>query len=262
MPMTSARRAAGAAPAAMLGALIVVLVAGCASSPAGAPVPSGSDAGPSAGASAGALGPVSGSGPTGFPGHDFPIPADARSVVIDFSCEGDGMFSLELGDSMMLGQAPLGGACGESTALSWPVTDRTGPTLSVGIEEGVDWVATPAFSTEEFATDAAVAADCAAFIDVYSAFVNADTGYTSYRAFGEDEWVDRVDRAAGELGTLAATAQSSLAESFAGLHQAVVDPARTVGAVLSPAADERIASIHRVCNANQTPLVVRSEFGG
>ncbi|MEH3088554.1 MAG: hypothetical protein PGN24_02790 [Microbacterium arborescens] len=249
-------------PAVTLGAVIAVMVAGCASNPAGAPVPSASGADSYADAVSAPPGAVSGSGPTEFPGGDFPIPADARSVVIDFSCEGDGMFSLELGDSMMLGQAPLGGTCGEPAALSWPITERTGPTLYVGIADGVDWVATPTFSTEEFATDAAVAADCTAFIDVYSALANADTGYSSYGAFGEDEWNDRVDRAAAALETLAATSQSALADSFTGLHQVVVDPARTVGAVLSPVADEWIAPIHRACNANQTPLVIRAEFGG
>jgi hypothetical protein len=143
----------------------MLVISGCATSPSaagvadGTPEPTAST--PSAGA-AGEAAAVSGVGPTGFPGVEFPIPADARSVVIDFVCDGGDSFSVELGDSMMLGQAPLGGTCDGGGAPAWPVTEQTGSTLSVRVGEDVAWVATSEFSPEEFATDAATAADCAA----------------------------------------------------------------------------------------------------
>jgi hypothetical protein len=42
---------------------------------------------------------VSGVGSAGFPGVAFPIPGDAKSVVISFVCDGSDPFSVELGES-------------------------------------------------------------------------------------------------------------------------------------------------------------------
>ncbi len=243
----------------------MLVVSGCATSPSAAgsadatPEPTVST--PSAGA-AGESAAVSGVGPTGFPGVEFPIPADARSVVIDFVCDGGGSFSVELGDSMMLGQAPLRGTCDGGGALAWPVTEQTGSTLSVQVGDDVAWVATPEFSPEEFAADAATAADCERFIDIFSALANADAGFSTYRAFDEAEWVARVDGAVAELDALAASAESPLRESFVELSGTVSDPARSPGTVLQGAAAGHIAAISQACDVNQTPLHIRAEFGG
>lgn len=205
---------------------------------------------------------ISGTGPTVFPGADFPLPGDARSVVIDFECVGGGPFSVELGDSMMLGQAPLSGTCDGATQLAWPVTERTGPTLHVVVNEGVDWVATARFSTEEFAFDAAITADCQGFSGVWSALQNADTGYNDYNAFDAAEWNSRVDEALDDLEMLVASSQSRLGDTFAQFRNIVTDPAPTVGAVMTAAAREPIVSISQACDANQTPLILQGEFGG
>lgn len=221
-----------------------------------------STAGPSPSSSPVRAESASGTGPTVFPGVDFPIPADARSVVVDFDCAGGGTFSLELGDSMMLGQAPLSGTCDGTTQLAWPVTERTGPTLYVVVSEGVDWVATPTFSSEEFAFDAAITADCEGFSNVWSALQNADTGYTDYNAFDAAEWTSRVDRALDDLESLAASSQSRLGDTFAQFQSVVTDPAPTVGSVMTAAARDTIGSITQACDANQTPLILKGEFGG
>ncbi|QLD11506.1 hypothetical protein [Microbacterium oleivorans] len=245
----------------VMAASSMLAISGCATSPSVAGSTDGSPE-PVSSPTTAAGGAVSGVGPTGFPGVEFPIPADARSVVVDFVCHGGGSFSVELGDSMMLGQAMLGGVCDGGAELSWPVTERTGPTLSVHVGDDVEWVATPAFSTEEFATDAATAADCERFIDIFSALANADAGFSTYRAFDEAEWGARVDGAAVELDALAASAASALRDSFVELSGAVSDPARSPGAVLVGPAADHIAAISQVCDANQTPLHIRAEFGG
>jgi len=175
---------------------------------------------------------------------------------------GGGNFSVEIGDSMMLGQAPLSGTCDGASELSWPISERTGPTLSVIVPEGIEWVATPTFSTEEFASDFDLKSDCGQFSDVYSALMNADTGYTHYNAFDAAEWTSRVDRAAAELDTLATAAQSPLGDALTQVYTVVSDPGRTVGSVLTADAQAPIGEISEACNANQTPLILKAEFGG
>lgn len=206
--------------------------------------------------------PVSGRGPTeSFPGVPFPIPSGARSLVLDFECTGGDSFSVELGDSMMLGQAPLTGSCDGVQELAWPVPGGTGSTLYVTIPEQVDWVASPRFSTAEFAVDAALAGECEAFSEVYSAFVNADVGYTHYDAFDAAEWATRVDEASAELGTLAEGSQTTLGDAFAQLRLIVSDPGRTVGEALTGTEDP-IGRIHHSCATNHTPVITMAEFGG
>jgi hypothetical protein len=206
---------------------------------------------------------IAGVGPTEFPGMDMPMPADARSVTVTFACTGGERFSLEIGDSMMLGQAPLSGTCDGESTLSWPIVEKTGPTLSVYLADGVEWEATPEFSTEEFVVDAALTSDCSRFSDVYSALLNADTGYTQYKAFDATEWTSHVDEASADLVSLTSDAQPSLRAALTRLSEAVSDPNRAAGAaVMTEAAQEPLGEIGDVCAVNQTPVIIKAEFGG
>ena len=87
----------------LIGAVAAASIAlpGCAGQALGAPTPTGSASPSPAG--------VSGTGPTGFPGVDFPLEAGARSVAVEFECSS-GPYTVELSDSMMLGQPPYSGS--------------------------------------------------------------------------------------------------------------------------------------------------------
>jgi hypothetical protein len=208
--------------------------------------------------------PLSGVGPTGFPGHAFEIPPDAQSMTLILECAGGGDFSVELGDSMMMGQSPLSGHCTGATELAWPLTAATEPSLSVTVPDGVAWSATPSFSTAPFASDAALGSDCAAFSAVNSAFLNADSGYLHYDAFGAEEWTARVTGATADLEALAADAASPLRDAFAGIHDIVTTAPIAPGTVLEvlAAAAPQAEEITAACNANHTPWIFTSEFGG
>jgi hypothetical protein len=203
---------------------------------------------------------VTGEGPTGWPGVAFPIPSDFRSVTIDFSCDGDGFYTVELGDSMMLAQAPLDGTCGENTLLQWPLTPRTGSTLSVTVGDGVAWTATPRFSVEEFPFDAALTTECAAFTDVYSAFINADSGFMHYDAFDATEWAERIAKASAQLREFAASSSSALAAPLSAMVDITAEQSDPGTALVGT--DEAVTQIAAACDANQTPFVVKAEFGG
>lgn len=247
--------------AAVVGAAVVAAacLSGCASS---APASSAVQQTPTpTSAPLGIAAPVTGVGPTGFPGVDFVIPAGARSVAVSFTCAGGGVFTVELGDSMMLGQAPVSGICNGVTEHSWPITEQTSHTISVMVPDGVKWTATPTFSTDGFPFDTALSADCAQFALVYSEFMNADTGY----GIGEvdaAEWTSRVDGAASELESLASNSRSTLTDAFSEFHRIVTDSGRTVGAVVMTRGATPFDEITAACNANQTPLVLQGEFGG
>lgn len=175
-------------------------------------------------------------------------------------CEGGGFFSVELGDSMALGQASLSGRCGSPTALSWPILPATGASVSVSVDEGVAWTADPEFSTDPFPADAAVTADCTAFTDVYSAFQNADSGLVHYAAFDEAQWQTRVQAASAQLSALAASSTSDLAAALTDMSAVVAGP-RVPGNSLQ-GTEDAMGRITAACNANQTPFFVKAEFGG
>lgn len=200
-------------------------------------------------------------GPTGFPGIGFPIPSYARSLAIDFTCEGGEPFSVELGDSMILGQSPLTGVCEGSTTLAWPVTERTEPTLSVTVANGVKWSAAFAFSEDEFAADDALAAECEQFSQSLSALLNADNGLVVYAAIDEAEWSERVSRAAAELVALESST-SELTDAVRGLRALATDPAVAPGFMKGPAAEQALQQGSSACDANQTPVIILDEFGG
>lgn len=204
---------------------------------------------------------VAATGPTGFPGIDFPIPAYARSLAIEFTCDGGGPFSVELGDSMMLGQAPLTGVCGGPTTLAWPVGERTGSTLSVTVADDVEWSASFAFSEDEFPTDEALAVECEQFSESLSALLNADNGLLVYGAIDEAEWRERVSTATDELSALTSST-AELSDAFTALLTLAGDPSVAPGFMNGPAAQQSLQQASSLCDANQTPVTIMSEFGG
>ena len=141
--------------AALVAATIVL--SGCATTIGAAPSPSAS-ASDEATATSTAGATVTGTGATGWPGLNSPIPAGARSVSIDFTCEGIGHYVVEFGDAMAENTSPISGTCGAPATLAWPVDAKTQPSIAVTVDDGVAWTATPLFSTTEFVRDAAVTA--------------------------------------------------------------------------------------------------------
>ncbi|MFJ2503758.1 hypothetical protein [Microbacterium sp. NPDC087592] len=257
--MPHPRPALGAAAAF---AALVVMLAGCtAAEPEADPTPTATATGETM-VSVSVDGPeISGTGPTEpFPGVDFPLREGMRSVTIDFTCDGGGPFRVELGDPMTLGQATLSGTCDGTTALVWPITEETGPTLNVWVTNDVAWTATPHFSTAEFVRDEAITTECDAFSEVYSALSNADIGYTEYQAFDQAEWTRRVDAAIVDLETLAGASETTMSDPFTALLSWVQGDGHTPGALLNDTS--LIDPISDTCNTNHSPLILIGEFGG
>lgn len=247
--------------AALVAALVAATFAlsGCATTTGAAPSPSASASDETAATSTAGT-TVTGTGATGWPGLDFPLPAGARSVSIDFTCEGVGHYVVEFGDAMAENTSPISGTCGAPSSLAWPVDANTQPSIAVTVDDGIPWTATPLFSTKEFARDAAVTADCAGFVDVYSALMNADQGYTQYKAFDAATWAARVAAASSQLAALAAASTSSLKAPLTSMSQ-TVSTATEPGTAQAGIADD-VAQIGAACNANQTPYFIKAEFGG
>lgn len=261
MTGTSRRRvgiAAGFVP--VVAALVAFTLTGCGAGAAGvASAPETSTPEPTATLIPGEA--VSGTESTGFDGVDFPIPTSAQSVTIAFECSS-GFYMVEFGDTMALGLAALRGACDGPQELGWPVLAGSEPSLEVSVGEGVEWTATPTFSTAPFVRDDALTDDCDEFAPSYSALMNADQGFTLYDAFGADEWTTRVDGAAADIAVLAKNAHPVIADAVARVAAIASDPNRTIGAALTPDASAAIEEITQACNANQTPLILDGEFGG
>lgn len=188
-------------------------------------------------------------------------PGGAQSVTVDFTCAEGGPFSVEYGDSMMLGQAPLSGECGTRQQLAVPLLPRSEPYLWVTIEDGVAWEASVVYSSDPFPQDAALVEECAGFADVFSQLQNADNGYGFYAEFGSGEWYERVDAATADLVELAASARSEIAPSFTAVLGTLEERDRVPGAALEDVWDE-FRTITAACDRNQSPVVIMDEFGG
>lgn len=253
----SGRRAAAGVAAASIAMLIV----GCTAQAAETP-PAAETAPTNLPVADAPIEAVSSVGPTEYPGIGFPIPEYARSLAIDFECAGGAPFSVELGDSMMLGQTPLDGTCDGTTALAWPVTDRTAPTLSVLIADGVEWSATFDFSENEFEADDALAAECEQFSMSLSALYNADNGLLIYKALDAAEWAERVALAGDELSGLVASSRTELGEALEALRALATDPNLAPGFLETAGAEAPRALASQLCGANQTPVFIVDEFGG
>ncbi|MDF2508816.1 MAG: hypothetical protein K0Q52_2675 [Microbacterium sp.] len=255
MPRARATISAGSAFA-----VLVLMVSGCtAAEPEAGPTPTPTV---ETVVEVSTTGPViTGTGPTEpYPGIDFPLPDHARTVTIDFECEGGLNFHLEVGDPMAAGDAPLRGTCDGTTSLTWPVTEQTAPKLFVWTPDGVEWTVTPHFSTAEFVRDEAITAECEAFSEIYSALSNADIGLTEYQAFDEAEWKRRVEAASVELETLAGASETAMSDSFSALLAWVRGDGHRPGALVTDAS--LTDPISDTCNTNHSPLILTGEFGG
>lgn len=203
-----------------------------------------------------------GSGPAFDPSLVAPIPPASASMAVDFQCNGDAGFSIEFGDAMLLGQGIMRGACdGVASTFRWPVTEGSTGSLRVVTAEDAEWSLVATFSDDEFVADDAVGADCAAFVPVYSAFTNADSGLSFYEAFDEAEWALRVADAQAAVTALIGGAQSSLAEPLAEFATVVGRDGIVPGEALE-GTEASLEKLMTACDANHTPLYVTAEFGG
>jgi len=237
-------------------ACFIALLSGCTPGPASAVDPT-SDPEPFAAQT------LSGEGTAeGTVAVPLEIPTKARSATIDFGCTGrDRFFSVELGDTMAHGGAPLVGLCDGVRRLAVAVDPSNPPALNVMVPEGVRWVATVTFSPEEFHGDPAVTTDCADYSQVFSTLSNADIGYSHYDAVDEPTWRARVAESATSLTDAGSRSETLLAPLFADFGTALTDPSLVVGDALARTQDIGYL-IARICDANQSPIIVTGEYGG
>lgn len=243
-------------------AALTIALGGC-SAPSTAPTTSSATPTPQAEAVAVDLSaaPISGVGPTEpHPGVAFPVPEGARSVTLDIECPGGERLVISVMTEMSLENVVLERTCTGLQSMVWPVAESASPTLYIWVPDGVAWTVTPRFSVEEFERDETIAAECAAFGEIYSALMNADQGYGNYQAFGLDEWTQRVDAAAADLDRLAASSETSMAPGFARMLELMRSPDRVPGEISTGVILNHL--IGDACGVNHTPMVLNAEFGG
>ncbi|WP_231872802.1 hypothetical protein [Microbacterium oleivorans] len=206
---------------------------------------------------------VSGVGPRTEERVPLAVPAAARSVLIDLSCDAPSHFVAELGDAMMLGQAQLSGECDGSRTLAWPWTYGSSGMLWLSIGPEVGWTLSVTYSSEPFVQDADLVEECEAYSQVYSQVSNADDGYGFYAAFGADEWNTRVDAAARSAAALADASDTSLADGFAAMRDVLAERSPIPGGMTEV---QEFWEVHRpiaeTCAWNHSEIAVYAEFGG
>lgn len=245
----------------VVAAVVAIGLAGCSQPTSGQTEAAAGKSSPTPSAARAVSG--TGKGPATVQKVDFPIPDGAKSVQVSFTCAGGGDYRAELGDSMALGQAILTGTCDGTYTLSWPITDRTTPTLAVAMPAGVTWRAMPTFSTADFPYAAALTADCKTFSDVDSEFMNADGGYRAH-AISAADWTARVEKATTDLESLASASRSHIHDALTQLHAVISDSHPKVGDIsaVMDSGNALAQKISSACDTNQTPIILTGEFGG
>ncbi|MFI8633289.1 hypothetical protein ACIGEP_11890 [Microbacterium sp. NPDC077663] len=191
------------------------------------------------------------------------VPGGTRTVRVDLTCGAESRFTAELGDAMMLGQAPLSGVCEGSRTLAWPWVAQSAPALSLWVEPDVEWTAVVTYSPEAFAQDEVLVEECAAYSQIHSQVTNADDGYGFYAAFGADEWNARLDAAARAAEVLAASSQTALADEFAAVQVVLMERSPIPGGMTEVQEYwETQRPIAEACAWNHSEIVVHAEFGG
>ncbi|MEW1835214.1 hypothetical protein [Microbacterium sp. NPDC079995] len=206
---------------------------------------------------------VTGVGPRSEEKIALTVPDGTRTVHVDLTCAAESRFTAELGDSMMLGQAPLSGACDGSRTLAWPWIAQSAPELSLWVEPEVEWAAVVTYSPDAFAQDEVLVEECAAYSQIHSQVTNADDGYGFYAAFGADEWNARMDAAARAAEVLAASSLTVLADEFAAVRTVLAERSPIPGGMTEVQEYwETQRPIAEACAWNHSEIVVTAEFGG
>ena len=206
---------------------------------------------------------ISGVGPRAEDGVPLDVPPGTRSVLVHLSCDPAERFTAELGDSMMLGQAPLSGPCDDARTLAWPWEARSTGVLTLWMAPEAEWEASVTNSSEPFPQDPVLVSECETYSNVYSQVTNADAGFGFYAAFDADEWNRRVDAAASLVDTLASSSTSVLAPYFRSMHTVLAERSPIPGGMTEVQEFWQGANpISEICATNHSEVYVLAEFGG
>jgi len=205
--------------------------------------------------------PITGVGPRMETPIELEVPDGAQSLSVEFRCEGSEGFLVEYGDPMIDGIGSFFGDCNTESSFTWPIRPNIRPALFVLVDTEAEWTMVPTLSAVPFVSDPAVEADCAGYVEVISAYHNADSGYSFYDAVTADEWAERVETAGLLLTALIDSAESELVESFQSILEGVSASGVEAGQALMRAADD-MRDVQRACDRNHTPMYIQAEFGG
>ncbi len=198
----------------------------------------------------------------------LPLPSGARSLHVDFTCTY-GLYSV----SVDVGMNTRSGSCGGAQSFDFDVSTATPGTrvdVDLVVPDGTRLAAALRFSTHRFAPDPATKRQCAALAPIVEAYFNADQGY-DHGDVDEAQWTQKTVTAKADLTALAARATANGAAS--GLLGTVVP---TLADWLAGAGEHPGGLLHaaqgdftaanelasQICDANGTPMVIRSDYGG
>jgi len=212
--------------------------------------------------------PVAASATAGPAEIEVHKPAGARSLHVDFSCLGGGVFDVAVNQGM----DAYGGSCGGMQNFVFSTADfddGASVRINVQVHDDVHFVLRGTFSREKFAPDAALKRQCAALGPISSIYANAEAGYER-KAIDDTQWAADVSKANRSLVAFDASARKQTPSGMiAQLTPALVDwmtgdgdhPGGYRNAPLGDFTAAR-ALIAQICSANGTPIVVRMKYGG
>jgi hypothetical protein len=204
-------------------------------------------------------------GPTEIEVHK---PNGARSLQVDFSCLGGGVFVVAIN----LDGDEYSGSCGGMQHFAFSTTgydEGASVRINVQVHDDTHFVLRGTFSAEKFVPNAALKRQCETLGKVESVYANADAGYER-KAIDDAQWAADVSKANRSLVAFDRSARKQTPSGMiAQLTPALVDwmtgdgdhPGGYRNAPLGDFTAAR-ALIGQICSANGTPIVIHMKYGG
>ncbi|MCI0156276.1 hypothetical protein KNO15_06150 [Leifsonia shinshuensis] len=196
------------------------------------------------------------------------LPSGARTLHVDFTCTY-GLYSV----SVETGIDTRAGSCGGAQSFDFDVS-KLAPGTRVAVDlvvpDGTRLAATLRFSAHRFAPDPATKRQCAALAPIIEAYFNADQGF-DHGDVDVAQWTQKTVTAKADLTALAARATADGAGSgllgtvLPRLADWLTGAGDHPGGILHAAPGDFAAAndlASQICNANGTPMVIRSDYGG
>jgi len=190
------------------------------------------------------------------------VPEGASSLRVHFACVGD-FFTISTNTPRMDERR---GSCQGTRSYLLPIPENDKMSLNIWMADESHFALTGEFSTEVFAPDPEVTAQCAQLSDFMSRYLNAEQGFSRGEVTAA-EWRTRMDGAVDVITELEKTATTGLIGlEVPALVEGISAPAVVPGYFHTEreatAMDAAGTIVSDVCSDNGSGIAIMAEYGG
>jgi hypothetical protein len=189
------------------------------------------------------------------------VPEGAASFRVSFACVS-GNFSLSVSGAA---QNDRSGGCQGTRTYQFPVSETSLMQLYIFVPDKSHFALTGEFSTDVFAPDPQITAQCEQLSDFTSRYLNAEQGFSRGEVTAA-EWRTELDAAVDVITELQKTATGLIGLEVPVLVEGISAPVVVPGYFLEQreptAMDAAGTIVSDVCNDNGSGMRIMAEYGG